>query len=358
MDRLKQSTTVQAVAIVLGVAAAGCGNVRPDAEPAIEFVTVPAAGPGGSDRLAAIAGRVSGARPGDQIVLYAKVASGGCSPIPRQPFTTIATDGAWKNTTHLGAEYAALLVDAGYRPPVDRRRPAAGRRRGSGGGDGEGDGRPRRPTAEHDQLQRLRVGSPRLAERSRRSERLRSGERLDRCRRVPASQAGAAQRSLDQRRSDADAHRSATAPMPSSSATLRTSSLRPRSVSSPGTMRAATRIIASSTSRSAAGAIPRSPTRSTSYSRTTSPPTSVDSPRRAGVSPTRFAGSRGARRSGPFAAPSAAPSSPAVAEHEFTSGVPVPGNERVRMNLYFFRFSPTSLQKEAEVVIEKFQYLP
>jgi hypothetical protein len=30
----------------------------------------------------------------------------------------------------------------------------------------------------------------------------------------------------------------------------------------------------------------------------------------------------------------------------------------VRMNLYYFRFSPTSLQKEAEVVIEKFQYLP
>jgi hypothetical protein len=30
----------------------------------------------------------------------------------------------------------------------------------------------------------------------------------------------------------------------------------------------------------------------------------------------------------------------------------------VRMNLYFFRFSSTSVQKEVEVVIEKFQYLP
>jgi hypothetical protein len=52
------------------------------------------------------------------------------------------------------------------------------------------------------------------------------------------------------------------------------------------------------------------------------------------------------------------PKAPFVAAHEFTSGVPTPGNERVRLNLYFFRFSPTALQKEVEVVVEKFTYLP
>jgi hypothetical protein len=47
-----------------------------------------------------------------------------------------------------------------------------------------------------------------------------------------------------------------------------------------------------------------------------------------------------------------------VAQHEFTSGVPTPGTERVRMNLYFFRFSPVPPEKDVEVVIERFQYLP
>jgi hypothetical protein len=49
---------------------------------------------------------------------------------------------------------------------------------------------------------------------------------------------------------------------------------------------------------------------------------------------------------------------PVVAQHDFTSGVPVPGNETVRMNLYYFRYSPTLLENETEIVIEKFQYLP
>jgi hypothetical protein len=55
----------------------------------------------------------------------------------------------------------------------------------------------------------------------------------------------------------------------------------------------------------------------------------------------------GSREQGPF-----------IARHDFTEGVPVPGNETVRINLYFFRFTRTSLQREVEVVIEKFQYLP
>jgi hypothetical protein len=47
-----------------------------------------------------------------------------------------------------------------------------------------------------------------------------------------------------------------------------------------------------------------------------------------------------------------------VAMHELTSGVPTPGSETIRMNLYVFGYSSTALKKGAEVVIEKFEYLP
>jgi hypothetical protein len=47
-----------------------------------------------------------------------------------------------------------------------------------------------------------------------------------------------------------------------------------------------------------------------------------------------------------------------IAERIFSSGVPTPGNETVRMNLYVFRRSVAALERETEVVIEKFEYLP
>ncbi len=47
-----------------------------------------------------------------------------------------------------------------------------------------------------------------------------------------------------------------------------------------------------------------------------------------------------------------------VAEHVFTSGVPSPGSERVHMNLYVYDNKRHPLQREFEVVIEKFEFLP
>jgi hypothetical protein len=38
-------------------------------------------------------------------------------PFADQPFTTIQPDSTWKSATHLGTEYAALLVEPGFRPP-------------------------------------------------------------------------------------------------------------------------------------------------------------------------------------------------------------------------------------------------
>jgi hypothetical protein len=76
-----------------------------------------------------IEGRVIGVRPEQRIVLYAK--SGGrwwIQPFARDPlFTKIQGDSKWKNVTHLGEEYAALLVGPSYSPPqTTESMPAAG----------------------------------------------------------------------------------------------------------------------------------------------------------------------------------------------------------------------------------------
>ena len=51
-------------------------------------------------------------------------------------------------------------------------------------------------------------------------------------------------------------------------------------------------------------------------------------------------------------------SSRIVAQHDLTSGVPTPGGESVRINLYVFGYGSIPLKNGAEVVIEKFLYLP
>ena len=65
-----------------------------------------------------INGRVTGARPGQRIVLYAKTdGRWGVCRQSGQPFTNIESDGRWKALVHLGLQYAALLVDPTYNPP-------------------------------------------------------------------------------------------------------------------------------------------------------------------------------------------------------------------------------------------------
>ena len=60
--------------------------------------------------MATIAGRVTGAAPGQRIVLYARTEGWWVQPTASDPYTAIAPDGTWKSSTHLGAEYPALLV--------------------------------------------------------------------------------------------------------------------------------------------------------------------------------------------------------------------------------------------------------
>jgi hypothetical protein len=105
-------------AVLLCFLLCGCRLLRAKTEPSIEFSRVPPADAGGPDRLDIIQGRVIGARPGERIVLYAKNGNWWVQPLVDEPLTRIQSDSKWVNSTHLGTEYAALLVEPGYRPPA------------------------------------------------------------------------------------------------------------------------------------------------------------------------------------------------------------------------------------------------
>jgi hypothetical protein len=87
-------------------------------KPSIEFTKVPPSREGGPTTIDTIEGRVVGARAGQQLVLYAKSGQWWVQPIANQPFTRIRPDSKWSNSTHLGTEYAAILVEQGYRAPA------------------------------------------------------------------------------------------------------------------------------------------------------------------------------------------------------------------------------------------------
>jgi hypothetical protein len=96
----------------------GCRAPEAQAPPGISFSTIPPASEGGSERLDSIAGRVNGAREGQRVVVFAKAGVWWVQPFENQPFTPIQADTTWHAVTHLGSHYAALLVDQGYQPPA------------------------------------------------------------------------------------------------------------------------------------------------------------------------------------------------------------------------------------------------
>jgi hypothetical protein len=106
------------VFVILLLLEIGCS--RPSVRgPAIEFTRVPPATEGSPDKVDIIQGRVTGARPGQQIVLYAKTGTWWVQPIANEPFTGIHSDSTWINSIHAGTDYAALLVEPSYRPPAN-----------------------------------------------------------------------------------------------------------------------------------------------------------------------------------------------------------------------------------------------
>lgn len=100
--------------VILGLCTLSCTNTP--SKPAIQFTQLPEAGIGGPKQLQGIAGTVTAAQPGQQIILYAKAGTWWIQPFARRFSTTIQPDQTWANQTHLGSDYAALLVDSTYKP--------------------------------------------------------------------------------------------------------------------------------------------------------------------------------------------------------------------------------------------------
>ena len=101
----------------LVIALGGCRSQQAPTGPTIQFTTIPPAAQGGRERVDTIAGRVTGSHPGQQIVIYARSGPWWVQPWPDKPFIPIQADSTWGTSTHLGFEYAAMLVDPGYHPP-------------------------------------------------------------------------------------------------------------------------------------------------------------------------------------------------------------------------------------------------
>jgi signal transduction histidine kinase len=95
----------------------GCRAPHTNRGPYIEFTKVPLAEEGGPDKLDVIEGRIIAAHSDLQIVLFARSGAWYVQPLADEPFTQIQADSNWRSTTHLGTEYAALLVEPGYQPP-------------------------------------------------------------------------------------------------------------------------------------------------------------------------------------------------------------------------------------------------
>src|ERR1700758_924521 len=105
----------------------GCHSSPNNLPPTVAFRKVPAAyqeSPYKTDiterdyKTDIIEGSVTGARSGQRMVLYAMTdGRWGLCRQSGQPFTNIAPNGRWKASVHLGLQYAALLVDPTYNPP-------------------------------------------------------------------------------------------------------------------------------------------------------------------------------------------------------------------------------------------------
>ena len=103
--------------LLLVAATTACHQQVPSEEPpGITLTKIPEARAGGPEHVTRIAGRTTGARPGQRVVLYAKSGLWWVQPTRNAMFTAIAADQTWQNDTHYGWQYAALLVDAVYQP--------------------------------------------------------------------------------------------------------------------------------------------------------------------------------------------------------------------------------------------------
>jgi hypothetical protein len=115
--RLLTPVFLQVSLVVFCIALNSCQSDKANSAPSIEFAYIPPAAQGGRDRVDTISGRVRNARPKQQIVIYAHSGQWWVQPWPDHPVIPIKADSTWSTETHLGFEYAALLVEPDYHPP-------------------------------------------------------------------------------------------------------------------------------------------------------------------------------------------------------------------------------------------------
>jgi hypothetical protein len=336
--------------------ASACDTEDRGVRPSIQITTVPEAAAGGSDRRARIAGHVTGASAGHRVVLYAKSKVWWVQPLTAEPFTKIEANSTWGNSIHLGTEYAALLVDEGFTPadtsvslpPVGGRVLAIATMKGAG--DYSEDG-PKTLTFSGYEWEVRQIPSNRGGQND-----------YD-----PANAWTDAAGHLHLRLAMRNNHWTSAEVILSRTLGYGTYAFTVRDTSSLDPSAAFGMLTwddqgADQNHRELDIEISQWGDRSIPNGQFVVQPFYVP------ANVARFAAPSGTlthsfrwqpgrasfrttRGNNPMAGN-------VVAQHEFTSGVPTPGTERVRMNLYYFRYALQPPQKDVEVVIERFQYLP
>jgi hypothetical protein len=305
--------------------------------------------------MARIAGRVIGARPEHRVVLYAKAGVWWVQPLTAEPFTNVQKDSTWENSIHLGTEYAALLVDGDFRPPATTE--SLPRRGGPvlavaivQGKDGVPQA-PKVLTFSGYEWQVRQIPSDRGGQND-----------YD-----PANAWTDSDGCLHLRLAMRDGHWT-------SSEVILTRAL------GYGTYAFTVRDTSTLDPAAALGMLtwdeqdgdPNHREMDIEISRWGDPsiPNAqyVLQPYYVPANVARFAAPRGTLTHSFRWEPGRAAfrttrgrnamAADVVAQHQFTSGVPSSGTERTRINLYYFRYAPQPPQKDVEVVIERFQYLP
>jgi hypothetical protein len=106
-----------------GNTSSGAGSVSPptnetdSAKPSIQITEVPPKG-AGPDRVERIAGTVNGVNIKEcKVIVFAHGDTWYVQPYIESPDTEIRDSNTWQTDTHLGSQYAALLVKSSYKPP-------------------------------------------------------------------------------------------------------------------------------------------------------------------------------------------------------------------------------------------------
>lgn len=103
---------------MIAIAFAISGTQAKD-KPTIKITDIPEYdAKGGSDRVGTIKGIASiGDCKGCRVVLFARTNKWWVQPLADSPYTQIV-NGKWQSETHLGTNYAAVLVAPAYRAPA------------------------------------------------------------------------------------------------------------------------------------------------------------------------------------------------------------------------------------------------